>query len=112
MYLCQSSIDHQYVRLLFYVGTYEHAVESMHLFARKHRYSASATYSCSSIGEGQMQEYNKGEMCGLGSRLRCDVNDLPLDCYLESSLLPLSVLQSAIFVRSINCEQKRGHMPH
>lgn len=58
-----------------------------------------------------MQEYDKGDTCGLGSRLSCDMNDLPLDCYLESSLLPLSVLEGAIFVCSI-CEQKRGPMPH
>ena len=58
-----------------------------------------------------MQESSQGETCGLGSRLPYNMNDLPLDCYLESSLLPLSVLEGTIFVGSI-CEQKRGPMPH
>lgn len=62
-----------------------------------------------------MQEYDKGEKCGLGSRLAYitaySMNDLPLDCYLKTSLLLLSVLEDAIFIRSV-CEQERDSMPH
>lgn len=53
-------------------------------------------------------------MCGLGSRLSYSLKDkdLPLDCYLNASLLPLSVLEDALSLLAAFASKSEAPCPH